>query len=163
MRCNPQSGRLIAMAENLERVGRSRHRRCSPGRAHRLLHPRLSLFHSIEVPPQWFPQSPGTGYFRVGDIIDSPSSLRFLALTPYRLVPSDCCPSLAGRLCRQTLQCSQTPRHAAVRVARRHSKPFSRGIQTGRPYAIDGCSNNMLRMPSARHRRPWSGRGCFQA
>ena len=25
----------------LERVGRSRHRRCDPGRAHRLLHPRL--------------------------------------------------------------------------------------------------------------------------
>ena len=33
---------LISRTENLERVGRSRHRRCDPGRAHRLLHPRLS-------------------------------------------------------------------------------------------------------------------------
>jgi hypothetical protein len=29
---------------NLERVGRSRHRRCDPGRAHRLLHPHLLQF-----------------------------------------------------------------------------------------------------------------------
>jgi hypothetical protein len=28
-------------APKLERVGRSRHRRCDPGRAHRLLHPRV--------------------------------------------------------------------------------------------------------------------------
>jgi hypothetical protein len=27
--------------QELERVGRSRHRRCDPGRAHRLLHPRF--------------------------------------------------------------------------------------------------------------------------
>jgi len=31
--------------KNLERVGRSRHRRCDPGRAHRLLHPRLLEIH----------------------------------------------------------------------------------------------------------------------
>jgi len=31
--------------KNLERVGRSRHRRCDPGRAHRLLHPRLLATH----------------------------------------------------------------------------------------------------------------------
>jgi len=36
---------LIAKVENLERVGRSRHRRCDPGRAHRLLHPRLLPVH----------------------------------------------------------------------------------------------------------------------
>ena len=36
---------LIDKAENLERVGRSRHRRCGPGRAHRLLHPRLLATH----------------------------------------------------------------------------------------------------------------------
>jgi len=35
---------LAADLENLERVGRSRHRRCDPGRAHRLLHPRLLAF-----------------------------------------------------------------------------------------------------------------------
>jgi hypothetical protein len=35
----------IAKAENLERVGRSRHRRCDPGRAHRLLHPRWLAMH----------------------------------------------------------------------------------------------------------------------
>ena len=29
-------------AEDLERAERSRHRRCDPGRVHRLLHPRLS-------------------------------------------------------------------------------------------------------------------------
>jgi hypothetical protein len=27
--------------QEMERVGRSRHRRCDPGRAHRLLHPRF--------------------------------------------------------------------------------------------------------------------------
>ena len=31
--------------KNLERVGRSRHRRCDPGRAHRLLHPHLLAIH----------------------------------------------------------------------------------------------------------------------
>ena len=31
--------------KDLERVGRSRHRRCDPGRAHRLLHPRLLAIH----------------------------------------------------------------------------------------------------------------------
>ena len=30
---------------NLERVGRSRHRRCDPGRVHRLLHPRSLAMH----------------------------------------------------------------------------------------------------------------------
>ncbi len=30
---------------DLERVGRSRHRRCDPGRVHRLLHPRLLVTH----------------------------------------------------------------------------------------------------------------------
>jgi hypothetical protein len=36
--CQPA---LHLQRKRLERVGRSRHRRCDPGRAHRLLHPRF--------------------------------------------------------------------------------------------------------------------------
>jgi hypothetical protein len=61
--------------QELERVGRSRHRRCDPGRAHRLLHPRFvesaSLLEAV---------APDYPINRLGDEKVNILSLHFLRL-----------------------------------------------------------------------------------
>jgi hypothetical protein len=49
--CLLRKSSLTSRPDFLERVGRSRHRRCDPGRAHRLLHPRANtiLNHSLSA------------------------------------------------------------------------------------------------------------------